>query len=104
MGILVLSLSAIIPWIITDHPFWSVIMICVIDAVAMIPTIRKSWNDPWGENLKSYWLHNIKFFLSIVALSNITVLTSAYPIAVIAVNSCLIAVCLYRRPAIEKPN
>ena len=100
---LILSLSAIIPWMITDNPFWSVIMICFIDAVAMIPTIRKSWDDPWGENLQSYNMANIKFILSIIALSNVSVITAAYPVAVIIINFSLVFVCLYRRRFIAKP-
>ena len=100
---LILSLSAIVPWLMTNDPFLSVLMICLIDGLAMIPTIRKSWNDPWGENLKSYGLHNAKFFLSLFAITNITFVTLAYPIAVITVNLFLIIACLYRRRTIAKP-
>ena len=101
---LLLSLSAIVPWVMTNDPLLSVIMICLIDAIAMIPTIRKSWNDPWGENLKSYGIHNFKFVFAVVALTNFTFVTLAYPIAVILVNCALIGVCLYRRNKIPAPQ
>lgn len=100
---LTLSLSAIIPWLLTKDPFLSVLMICFIDGIAIIPTMRKSWNDPWGENLQSYAVHAIKFLLATFALANLTFITAAYPLAIVLVNSSLIALCLYRRRFIAKP-
>lgn len=97
------SLSAIIPWFITKDPLLSVIMISLIDSVAMVPTLRKSWNNPHDENLTSYVIANIKTILSVAALTNLTLVTTLYPIAIIIVNFALIFLCLWRRKVLMPP-
>jgi hypothetical protein len=101
--ILAMSLISIVPWLITKEPLLSVVMICVIEIMAMIPTARKSWNDPWGENLKSYFAGTINFILSVFALTNFSFVTAAYPLAIVLVHSSLITLCLYRRRTIARP-
>ena len=101
--VLIASITAIIPWTITKDPLLSVIMICIIEAMAIIPTMRKSWDDPWGEKLISWFWGAVNFTLSVFALTNFTFVTAAYPLAIVFVNASLIALCLYRRQTIAKP-
>jgi hypothetical protein len=91
------ALLAIIPWVLTDNPLWSVILITLIDIIAYYPTIRKSWHKPHEEALLSYSIGSVKFFLSVVSLSNFTVVTMLYPVAIIIANIVLISLCLWRR-------
>jgi hypothetical protein len=91
------ALLAILPWFLTKNPLISVLMISAIDGIAMIPTIRKSWHQPYQENLLSYALANLKNLISLFALLNFTMTTALYPVSVCLINSTLIAVCLYRR-------
>ena len=100
---LIASLSAIAPWILTNDPLWSVILASLIDIIAFFPTIRKSWNKPYGENLPSYHIANLKMGLSLIALTNFSLTTMLYPLAVILVNLLLILICLWRRREIPKP-
>jgi hypothetical protein len=99
---LILSLSAIIPWIVTKDPFWSVVLIIIIDALAYIPTFRKCWNDPYSENLLSYNLHNVKFLLSIAALDVHNFITIGYVLAVIIFNYMFIGFCVFRQSQMKK--
>lgn len=94
---LIASLSAIIPWLMTKDPLLSVIMVSLIDVIAMFPTIRKSWNKPYQENLPSYWIFNLKSIIALFALTNFSIVTSLFLIAIIVGNTALIAVCVYRR-------
>ncbi len=94
---LIASLSAIIPWLMTKDALLSVIMISLIDGIAMFPTIRKSWNKPYQENLPTYWIANLKNVIALFALANFSVVTSLYLISIMAVNTILIGVCVYRR-------
>jgi hypothetical protein len=91
------SLTAILPWLMTDDALLSVIMISLIDGIAMIPTIRKSWIKPYEENLPTYWIANLKNVISLFALTNFTLITSLYLISIFVVNTTLIAICVYRR-------
>jgi hypothetical protein len=74
-----------------------VILITLIDIIAYYPTIRKSWHKPHEEALLSYTIGSVKFFLSVVALSNFTIITMLYPVAIILANTALISLCLWRR-------
>ncbi|MFA7275386.1 MAG: hypothetical protein WC043_01130 [Pseudobdellovibrionaceae bacterium] len=95
------SLTAILPWLLTDDPLGSVVLISLIDTVAMFPTLRKSWNKPYGENLTTYGIANVKTILSLAALTNLTLTTTLYPVAITLVNTGLIILCLWRRKALE---
>jgi len=95
------SLSAIIPWLMTKDPLLSVIMISMIDGIAMFPTIRKSWNSPYQENLPAYWIANLKNVIALFALTNFSIVTSLYLISIMVVNTLLISVCIYRRKAVS---
>lgn len=97
---LVAALLAIIPWLLTDNPLWSVILVTLIDMLAYYPTLRKSWNKPDEENLTSYTLGAIKFGLSVAALSNFTFITTLYPVAIILANIVLISICVWRKKVI----
>lgn len=98
---LILSLIAIVPWLLTEDPLLSVILISLIDGVAMYPTLRKSWNKPHAENLKTFMIANVKTLISLFALTNVTMVTVLYPLSIVAVNTVLITLCLYRRQALK---
>lgn len=98
------SLSAIVPWLLTKDPLISVILICLIDSVGMYPTLRKAWNVPYSENLFSYSLANLKFFVALFAIENFSLVTVLYPVTIVIVNSILIIECLLRRGIVQKPT
>ena len=50
------ALAAIVPWAITNNPLWSVILAAIIDACAIIPTFRKTWNNAYSESVSSWVL------------------------------------------------
>lgn len=99
---LISSLSAIIPWLLTKDAVLSVVMISLIDGVAMLPTIRKSWEKPYSENLPTYWLANLKNAIALLALTNFSITTSLYLISIMIVNTALIVVCVYRRRFVSR--
>ncbi len=101
---LAVSLLAIIPWMMMHDPLWSVVMISLIDCVAMIPTLRKSWNKPYEENVTTYAIANVKTILSVIALTNINMTTVLYPVAITLVNFVLIFLCLWRRRILGTQN
>ncbi len=96
------SLLAIIPWLLSRDPLWSVILIAVIDGVAFYPTIRKSWRKPWDENLTAYNMASFKFVLSLLAMTNFTIVTTLYAFTVIVLNSSFSLMCLIRRQNLPK--
>lgn len=98
---LAVSLAAIVPWVLTHDPLWSVILISLIDVVAFYPTLRKSWHKPWEENLSSYNIANLKMGLSVLAITNLSLTTALYPCVVFVVNAAFVIMCLARRRIYE---
>jgi len=84
-------------WPITSDPIWSVLLITVIDAVAYVPTIRKTYNNPHQESLSIYYVTVIKFAIGVVALDNISLTTALYPISIVIMDSLFIIMTLKRR-------
>lgn len=92
---------AIAAWVVTKDPLLSVILSSLINLVAFYPTCRKSWLKPREENLTAYNIANIKIALSIVAITNFTMVTMIYPITCIVVNVAFVALCLWRRQVLS---
>jgi len=91
------ALSAIPLWIITDSPFWSVIIVTAIDAIAFWPTIRKSWLKPFEEGLYPYICSVIAFVLALAAMHEITFITSFYPFVLVLLNAVFVMMVFVRR-------
>jgi len=102
-GFFGLSLAAIPLWVMTNNPLWSVILISLIDVLAMMPTVRKSWSRPWSESIEAYAVAGLKFMLSIFALENISLVTALYPAVVVGVNALFCAMLVVRRRGIARP-
>lgn len=94
---LIASLSAVIPWILTKDPLYSVILISIIDVAAFYPTFRKSWFRPHEESLMTYIISGTKMLLSLFALENFTVTTSLFMIVMISTNIIFVTMCYLRR-------
>lgn len=90
------ALTAIPLWVVTKNPTYSIIMITVIDILAFIPTLRKTWHDPASETLISYVLAGIKYCVAIVAISVYGLSTLLYPIALIVMNVAIVSIIVLR--------
>jgi len=94
--ILILAIITIILWVLSA-PVISVILIIIIDILALIPTIRKSYNDPHSETVTIWLLNSVIFSLSLLWIENYSFLTSAYQIAVILLDAGVVIYLLIRR-------
>lgn len=86
------ALIALIPWTLTKDPTLSIIILTIIDALAFIPTIRKTAKNPESETFVSYILHFIRHSLSIFALANYNLATYLYPATLSVMNLIVIFV------------
>lgn len=97
-----LSLAAIIFWIIVDQPIISIILVIVADTLAFIPTVRKSWHDPYTETLSLYITNAIRFFLALAAVETYTFLSSSWIIAWAVANALFSIMLIMRRRKMEE--
>jgi hypothetical protein len=91
------ALLAIPIWVITDNPVMAIIVIITIDVLTYYPTIRKSWNDPWGEPPMSYFWAGLRYFLALFAVDNPSIETLVYPFFLMATDWGFALYALWRR-------
>ena len=80
------ALLAIPVWMVTNDPIMAIVVIIVIDVLTYYPTIRKSWNDPWGEPALSYFWAGLRYFLALFAVPNPSWETLVYPFFLMATD------------------
>lgn len=88
---------AIIAWVITKSPFYSVILITVADIIAFLPTFRKAYHLPFTETLTEYALSSLKEMVALLALANFTFITSFYIGSLAITNFVFVMMILTRR-------
>ena len=98
----ILVLFAIVEWWQFNDPVKSIIMVSFIDAVAYIPSIRKSYYEPHTESIKSWILWIISPVLFILALSKYNVLTAFYSVTTIFCNIFLVLFLIVRKNILKK--
>lgn len=102
--ILALALFAIFIWWQLDNALIAVIMVSAIDAVACVPTIRKSYKNPWSETI-SFWLIMVfVVLLAIISLAEYNSLTVTYLAAIFVMDLIVLVICLFRRRVIPNKN
>ena len=89
---LILALLSIIPWLITKDPTLSVIIVVSIDLLAFSPTIRKTWRYPKTETPTLYSMNVLRHILALFSLEAYNVATALHSIAMITVNSLMVAI------------
>ena len=88
---------AICIWRITHSPFWSIILVTIIDILWFLPTLRKWWEEPMSETASTYMLNWIKFIFGVAALSNFSLVTVLYPASLVFLNCWFAFLLVYRR-------
>lgn len=94
---LVLAIASILPWVLTKSVLWSVIFATLIDLIAFIPTMRKTWHAPHSESLGSIYVDALKHSLSIFSMGSYTFLNWMYPASVLTANFIIITEIELRR-------
>ena len=92
-----LSLIAIGFWLIADQPEVAITLVIAADLLAFIPTVRKSYYNPYSETLSLYITNALRFSLTLFAVEHYTYLSSAWVVAWVVGNALLSALIIIRR-------
>lgn len=101
-AVAILSLLSIGFWLIADQPIISMILIIVADLLAFIPTVRKSYHQPYSETLSLYVTNAIRFGLAFFAIENYTFLSASWIVAWAIGNALLSVMLVVRRKQVMK--
>ena len=96
---LVLALSALPAWYLTSDPLWAVVILTAADTLGYAPTFRKSYHQPFSENLTFYALLTLRNLIAIAALENHSLTTILFPAVIAATTIVFIVMVLLRRQA-----
>lgn len=99
--ILVGALLAIVVWFQLHNPLLAVFMVTIIDFVGYIPSFRKTFYEPWTENVTAWTISTFAGLLIMLSLNEYNFLTLTYLVATEFANLILIGICLTRRSVIK---
>lgn len=88
-------LSAIV-WYLSSSAVLALIMNIFIDFIGLLPTIKKSYLRPEGEDRKAWTLESVASGLNIFAIEKFTLGIVVYPVYLLTLN-VLVTVLLYRK-------
>lgn len=99
---LILALVALLVWFFAKQPLISTILIMTVDMLGFLPTIRKSWSQPYSENIIFYEVNVLRFILTVSALSEYSLITVLYPGVWLIVNLAFVVMLIVRRSIAKK--
>ncbi|MCA9352771.1 hypothetical protein KC901_01160 [Patescibacteria group bacterium] len=88
---LVAALIGLIPWALTKDPTISVVIVVLIDIIAFIPTLRKTWTHPETERPLLYEMNVARHILTLFSLNAYNIATTFHSIAMICTNTLMTA-------------
>jgi hypothetical protein len=94
---LVLSLVSLGMWVIAKEPLISAILISIVNVVALLPTIRKSWINPFEETLSTYVLSTIRTVLTVLLFETYSLVTLLSHIVGIIITTIFCIILIVRR-------
>ena len=91
------ALLGVVLWVVTNEPLAAIIVVTITDALAFVPTIRKTYIEPHSETLSMYVLGTMKYILGIAALDVLNLTTVLFPASISVINVFFISMVLLRR-------
>ncbi len=86
---LAIALLGLIPWALTKDPTISVVIVVLIDIVAFIPTLRKTWSQPKTEQPLLYEMNVARHILTLFSLQSYNIATTIHSVSMICTNTIM---------------
>jgi len=99
---LLLALFSIPIWYFTWNPFLAVVLLMIVDLFSTLPTIRKTYVDPYSEHSYVYLIEFIWIAFSIAALTTIDFINAWYLIYIMIFDVLMFLIVYYRRKVVLK--
>jgi hypothetical protein len=95
--VLILALSSLVVWWQTSNPLYAVLMVTAIDGMGYVPTLRKTWEEPYSETPVFWFVMVAATVFGILALGAFNWLTLPYLVVIGILNISVFATCVVRR-------
>lgn len=84
-----ICLLGLIPWFLTKDPTISVVIVVIIDIIAFIPTLRKTWIHPQTEKPLLYEMNVARHVLTLFSIQSYNIATMFHSISMICTNTMM---------------
>jgi len=98
LGVCLISIGI---WLFAKDPYFSNYLLVGINVLIILPTLRKSWKDPYSETLCMWTLGALCNVFALAALANYSMLTFLYPAYCAAVNAIFGIMLIARRAKVS---
>lgn len=95
--VLGVAFIAIVLWLYADEPTLSMLLLVSADILGFIPSIRKTWRDPYSETVTMWIINGFRHSFNILAISTYSLLTLADPTVWAIANFGFVVMVLVRR-------
>lgn len=92
-----LAIFAVILWLLTKTPIYSVVLSCIIDLLAILPSFRKAFTKPREDSALSFFISGLEYLLSFPAYQALSFVILLYPVFVIIIDFTYTGFMLVRR-------
>lgn len=91
------ALAAIPLWILTEDPLSALILAIFIDVAGCYPTVRKSYINPYEENLFTWSMSAVRSLVSLFAIEQYSLVTTIFPLVMVFTNGGIALLLIGRR-------
>lgn len=98
---LALGVVAIILWLITKNPLFSVALSCLIDLFAFIPSFRKSFFRPTEDSALTYYVSGLEYVFSFPSYQVFSVIGLMFPVWITLIDFCYATFILIRKKQLK---
>lgn len=95
------ALSSLPFWYFTSDPLWAVIVLTLVDAFGLAPTLRKVYLKPHEESVLFFVLITARNIMVVIALEVYSLTTVLFPATIAGFCLILVVLITYRRRALE---
>ena len=96
------ALIAMPLWYFSKDPVAVFCLLIFIDTASYYPTIRKTWSDPWGEPIGSYFWAGLRYFLALFAVPDPNFANLLYPLFLMCGDWGFVIYGFWRRRVLAK--
>ena len=92
-----MAVAAIPLWYFSEDPLAAVILATLIDVIGFYPTVRKSFINPYQENIFTWSINGVRSLISIFAIERYSFVTMIFPVALLFTNGGIALLLVWRR-------
>lgn len=92
-----LAIFAVALWLITKTPLYSVILSCIIDLLAILPSFRKAIIKPREDSALLFFISGLEYLFSFPAYQAMSFVILLYPVFVVIVDFSYTGLMVVRR-------